>query len=163
MKQVCLAMLVVLLCASIWGQTAPAQNSAPQPPSSQAAPMHHGMHHQMMQHHMPDMKAQLDTMRTKIADLKTSLARVKDPATKQALQADLDLWESMAGHMETMQKMMPPMGPGMAMNDDGASCPCCAEMMKEGGKGMACCGSNKCMQNKPKGPSAPETPAPPAN
>jgi hypothetical protein len=164
MKQASLAMLVVLLTASIWGQAAPAQNSAPQSPSAQAVPMRHGMHHQMMQHHMPDMKAQLDTMRVKIADLKTSLARVKDPATKQALQANLDLWESMAGHMEAMQKMIAPMGPGMAMNHDEENCPCCAEMMKEGGMGMACCGDgNKCMQNKPKAPSASETPAPPAN
>jgi TolA-binding protein len=163
MKQVCLAMLVVLLSASIWGQAAPAQNSAPQPQSSQGAPMHHGMHHQMMQHHMPDMKAQLDTMRTKIADLKTNLVRVKDPATKQALQADLDLWQSMAAHMEAMQKMMPRMGPGMAMNHDEADCPCCAEMMKEGDMAMACCGGNKCMQNKPNAPITPEPPAPPAN
>jgi hypothetical protein len=163
MKQASLAMLVILLSAIIWGQAAPAQNSAPPPPPAQAAPMHHGMHHQMMQHHMPDMKAQLDRMRVKIADLKTSLARVKDPATRQALQADLDLWESMAGHIETMQKMMPPMEPGMATNPDKAGCPCCAEMMKQGGMGMACCGGNKCMQSKPSAPGASETPAPPAN
>jgi TolA-binding protein len=163
MKQVLFLTLLMLLSTSVWGQAAPAQNSSPQAPPAQAGPMHHGMHHhQMMQQHMRDMKAQLDTMHAKIADLKANLGKVKDPATKQALQADLDLWESMAGHMEAMQKMMPPMGPGMAMQG-GARCPCCAEMMKQGGSGMGCCGGNKCMQGKPSTPAAPEAPAPPAN
>lgn len=153
--------LIALLSASAWGQAAPTQNPAPQSPAP-GAPMHHHMQHPMMHHPMPDMKAQLDTMHAKIADLKTNLAKVKDPATKQALQADLDLWEGMAGHMEAMQKSMPPVGPGMAMQD-GGGCPCCAEMMKQGGSGMACCGGNKCMQNKPAAPAAPEAPAPPTN
>lgn len=163
MKHVFAAALLTVLCSSAWGQAAPAQNAAPQPPAAPMEhPMHHAMHHDMMQQHMQAMKAQLDTMRAKIADLKAGLAKVKDPASRQALQADVDLWEAMASHMEGMQKMMAPAGPGsgMAMHHDGAGCPCCAEMMKQGGSDMSCCGGNKCMQGKPDTPAAP---APPAN
>src|SRR5262249_13310542 len=101
--------------------------------------MHYPMHHPLMHHPIPDRKVQLDSMRTKIADLKTNLVKVKDPATGQALQADLDLWESMATHMEAM-KMMPPSSPTMAMHHEEVGCPCCAKMMKQGGCGMGCCG-----------------------
>jgi hypothetical protein len=163
MKQVFMLTLVVLLCTSAWGQAAPDQTTTPQQVPAQAAPMRHPMHHQMMPHYMHDMKAQLDTMRAKIAVLQTNLSKVKDPATKQALQADLDLWQSMATHMEAMQNMMPPGGAGMAMHHDDTGCLCCAEMMKQGASGMACCGGNKCMQGKPSQPAAPESTMPPAN
>jgi hypothetical protein len=167
MKHVFAIALLTVLCSSAWGQAAPAQNAAPQPQAAPMGhPMHHEMHHGMMQQHMQAMKAQLDTMRAKLADLKASLVKVKDPATKQALQADVDLWEAMANHMEGMQKMMAPAGPGagMAMHHDGAGCPCCAEMMKHGtqdGK-SCCCGGNKCTQGQPNTPGAAES-APPAN
>lgn len=163
MKQIAILMCVLTFAATAWGQAAPPQNPASPPPPAAGGPMHQRMHHPMMQQHMPDMKAQLDTMRAKIAVLQTNLAKVKDPATKQALQADLDLWQSMATHMEAMQKMMSTAGPAMAMHHDDAGCPCCAEMMKQGGSGMACCGGNKCMHGKPGQPAAPEMPAPPAN
>jgi hypothetical protein len=160
MKQVSILTVTVLLCVGAWGQAAPSRSPAP---TAQAAPMQHRMHEQMMHQHMRDMKAQLDTMRTKIAILQTNLAKVKDPATKQAMQADLELWQSMANHMEAMQKMMAPGGAGMAMQDGDAGCPCCAEMMKQGGSGMACCGGNKCMKGKPSQPAAPEGATPPGN
>ena len=160
MKQIFVLIFAVMLCVSASAQTAPAQSPAPQQPVPPGRPMHHPMHHSMMHHPMPDMTTQLNTMRAKIADLKTSLAKVKDPATRQALQADLDLWESMASHMEAMQKRMGPSGAGMAMHD---GCPCSAEMMKQGGCGTGCCGGDKCMQSKPTAPAAPEVPAPPAN
>jgi hypothetical protein len=163
MKQIFILILAAIFCANAWGQTAPAQNPAPLPPPAPVSPMHYPMHHPMMHHPMPDMKAQLDSMRTKIADLKTNLVKVKDPATRQALPADLDRWESMATHMEAMQKMMPPASPAMAMHYEEGGCPCCAEMMKQGGCGMGCCGGNKCMQSKPSAPAAPEASVPPAN
>jgi len=161
MKQFSIPLLLVVLSACLWGQAG--QNTTPTQPPAPSAPMQRSMHHHMMPHPMPGMKAHLDTMRAKIADLKTNLAKVKDPATKQALQADLDLWESMAQHMESMQGMMSSRGMGMGMQQDGDGCPCCAGMMKQGGCGMGCCGGNKCMQDKPGASPATEKPAPPAN
>jgi hypothetical protein len=162
MKVVAVLIFLLFVSAMVFGQAAATQSAPPQ-----AAPMEHPMRGEMMQHHMQEMKAQLDAMRAKIADIKANLAKVKDPAAKQALQADVDLWETMAGHMEAMQKMMPPPGhgPGMATQHEGGGC--CAGMMNHGAKSgdntMSCCGGNKCMQSKSGSPIAPETPAPPAN
>ena len=163
------AVIVLVAGSSLVCAQAPSSQSAPAPPSAgQAAPMDHAMPQEMMQQHMQEMKGQLDSMRAKIADMRTKLAKVKDPAAKQALQADLELWETMAGHMEGMQKMMPPAehGPGMAMHHEGGS-GCCAGMMSHDNKGddhgTSCCGAGKCMQGKASGPIAPEAPAPPAN
>jgi hypothetical protein len=162
--------LIVLVAGSslVCAQAPSGQSAAAPPSAAQAAPMDRAAHHEMMQHHMQEMKAQLDSMRAKIADMKTKLAKVKDPAAKQALQADLELWETMAGHMEGMQKMMPPAehGPGMAMHHEGGT-GCCAGMMSHDNKGddhgMSCCGGGKCMQGKASGPIAPESSAAPAN
>jgi len=163
------AVIVLVAGSSLLCAQAPSGQSAPAPPPvAQAAPMDHTTHQEMMQHHMQEMKAQLDSMRAKIADMKTKLAKVKDPAAKQALQADLELWETMAGHMEGMQKMMGPAehGAGKAMHHEGG-CACCAGMMshdkKGDDRGMSCCGAGKCMQGKASGPIAPEAPDPPAN
>jgi hypothetical protein len=115
-----------------------------------------GMH----QKHMEAMKADLAKMRAKLDEMKANLAKVKDPAAKQQIQLDADLWEMVVGHMEQMQKMMsehPGMGMGMmgggmaGMRHEGMGgcCACCA--------GMA--GGMKCMQ-EPK-PGMTENPTPP--
>lgn len=118
----------------------------------------------MHQKHMEAMKADLAKMRAKLDEMKTNLAKVKDPAAKQQIQLDADLWEMVVGHMEQMQKMMsdhPGMGMGMMeggmaeMHHEGMAgcCACCAGMKD----GMA--GGMKCMQG-PK-PDMTEKPTPP--
>jgi hypothetical protein len=110
-----------------------------------------GMH----QKHMAAMKADLEKMRAKLDEMKANLAKVKDPAAKQQIQLDADLWEMVVGHMGQMQKMMsehPGMGMGM-MGDGGMAgmhhegmagcCGCCAGM-KDGMQG-----GMKCMQGQP--------------
>ena len=161
------AVIVLVAGSSLVCAQAPSSQSAAPPSAAQAAPMDHAMPQEMMQQHMQEMKGQLDSMRAKIADMRTKLAKVKDPAAKQALQADLELWETMAGHMESMQKMPPAEhGPGMAMHHEGGA-GCCAGMMGHENKGddhgMSCRGGGKCMQGKATGSIAPEAPAPPAN
>jgi hypothetical protein len=114
-------------------------------------PMAHPMPHDMTamhQQHMRAMKAQLDQMRAKLDALKASLGNVKDPAVKQQLQLDADLWDMMVNHVESMQRMMEqqrvPMGmmpgPGMGMHHGEMSgcCPCCAGMKGGMGGGMKC-------------------------
>jgi hypothetical protein len=115
----------------------------------------------MHQKHMEAMKADLAKMRAKLDEMKANLAKVKDPAAKQQIQLDADLWEMVAAHMEQMQKMMsarPGMGMGMMgggmagmhHGDMAGCCGCCAGMQ----------GGMKCMQG-PK-PDMTEKPTPPA-
>jgi hypothetical protein len=148
-KSFTLAFILLAVTAGACAQTGSSQTPAPPP---QAGPMHH-QHHPapmagMHQKHMEAMKADLAKMRAKLDEMKANLAKVKDPAAKQQLQLDADLWEMLAGHIEQMQKMMSDhpqmemgmMGGGMAgMHYDGMQgcCGCCAGMQ----------GGMKCMQS----------------
>jgi hypothetical protein len=99
-----------LLCA----QDAPKTQAPPPPP----AHVHGGMmggHGSMM-----DMDAQAAKMRATLEKMKANLSKITDPALKQQAQYDVDLWEEMVGHMESMARMMKAhggmgMGPGMGM------------------------------------------------
>ncbi len=113
----------------------------------------------MHQAHIQEMKDQVAKMRATLEQMKTNLAKVKDPALKQQSQLDADLWEGMVKHMEGMAEMMSHggMGPGMGAGMMGGGTHemgCCAGM-KEGG----CCGGNKCMQgmNDKAAPPAPDS------
>ena len=68
------------------------------------------MHHPMQ--HTQQMKAPVDQMRTKVEAMKANLPHVKDPALKQQLQNDVDLWETMISPLDQMSKMMAEL-PGM--------------------------------------------------
>jgi hypothetical protein len=165
MRYLLFAVVLLALSAMVFGQATPAPGSAA---TASPAPAAHGMDNEMMQQHMQEMKAQLDSIRAKIESMKTNLGKVKDPSAKQVLQTDIDLWGTMASHMEAMQRTMsaPNHGAGMAMHHEGG-CPCCAGMMSGEAKAddhaMGCCGGGKCMRSKPGTPISPETPAPPAN
>lgn len=112
-----IAMLLLTLLVS-----AQATQPSPQQPS-QATPMHHPMHHDSEQH-MQEMKTQVDQMRAKVEAMKANLPNVKDPALKQQLQNDVDLWEMMVNHMDQMSKMMEGR-PGMMGHGMGQPCPGC--------------------------------------
>ncbi len=102
-------LIIVLTCVfftlAVWAQDTGAQGTQP-PPQGQPGPMHHQMHPPGMQEHMQEMKAQVASMRTKVDQMKANLGKIKDPATKQQMQLDTDLWDAMVTHLENMQKMM---------------------------------------------------------
>ena len=157
-----LLVIVLFALGSLSAQTSSSQSPTQPAPPAQAGPMHHPHHPGpmagMRQQHMEAMKADLAKMRAKLDEMKANLAKVKDPAVKQQIQLDTDLWEMLAGHMEQMQKMMSDhpmgmMGGGMAgMHHQGMeSCGCCQGMQ----------GGMKCMQ--PPKPGTTDEPAPPAD
>jgi len=173
MKYAAVCVALMLLSACLWAQTpAPAQ-PAPPPPAQAAPPMHHGMYHHMGAmgpEHMQEMKAQVAKMRATLEQMKAAVAKEKSTKEPQLERQNIELWEAMVTHLESMVSMMSPpegMAPGMVhggmMGHDGMG-GCCAAMMKEGGgccggmkDGGGCCGGNKCTP-----PSPPEKPAPPA-
>lgn len=152
---------LVLLLGSV--SMVSAQTPAPTSPSPAGGSAMH-------QQHMQAFQSQLEEMRTRIDTLKSTLAKVKDPSTKQALQADLELWQAMASHMEGMQKMMAGSDGATSTHEHAAMAGCCARMhdaamkdgccgaMKKGGNG--CCGGNRCMQAPTNGPIAPDAGGP---
>lgn len=92
----------------------------------------------MHQQHMQEMKAQLDNMHAKLDEMKANLAKVKDPAARQQIQLDTELWAMMVGHMEDMQKMMAaPMEHGTMGKHEDKMAGCCAGMKDQAG-GMKC-------------------------
>ncbi len=106
--------LALLLSASmLWAQ----QQTPPATGQQQHGMMQHNMgnmgqqqHGAMMQHNTGDMgqhmKSMLDQMKTRLDTMKSALDKVNDPAAKDALQADYDLWNTMYTHMQQMQGMM---------------------------------------------------------
>ncbi len=103
------AVACVLLAVGAWAQSPDQQESAPPSPPSG---MHHEMGGPMMQQHMQEMKAQVESMRGKVEQMKSNLSKIKDPATRQQMQLDTDLWDAMVSHLENMQKMMSEHGMG---------------------------------------------------
>ena len=53
------------------------------------------------------LTAELNVMRAKLDEMKANTAKVKDPAVKQQLQLDYDLWAMMLAHVEVMTAMPP--------------------------------------------------------
>ena len=108
------------------------------------------------QEHMQEMKTQLEKMHATLDQMKTNLAKLKDPAAKQQAQLDVDLWEGMVHHLDGMVKMMSDQG--MPHEGAGMQMGCCVGM-KDGAQAGGCCAGNKCMQGmhheSDKAPAAP--------
>jgi hypothetical protein len=72
----------------------------------------HGMHDMSKMHEqmMNDMQADLDSVRSNLQKMKDQIGRVSDPGTKEQLQLNIDMWQSLIGHMDkhmaAMKKMM---------------------------------------------------------
>lgn len=73
--------------------------------------MHHmhdmsGMHGQMMK----DMQADVDTLRSNLQKMKDQVGKVADRGTRDQLQLNIDMWQSLIDHMDNhvsqMKKMM---------------------------------------------------------
>jgi len=127
MKSVFTVAAALLLSSVLWAQE----------PATAPHPADHPDMMAIHQQHMQEMKAQLDKMQAKLDEMKANLAKVKDPAARQQIQLDTDLWAMMVGHMEGMQKMM---AGGMGMHHDEMAG--CCEGMKDQAQGAAM----KCMQ-----------------
>jgi hypothetical protein len=141
---------LLLLSVCMWAQAeAPPPPAAPQyPPARPSSSMHHPMPPADHEQHMQEMKAHLEKMHATLDQMKANLAKVKDPAARQEAQLNVDLWQGMVQHMDSMLKMMsdhPMQHEGM--DHEGAAMKgCCAEMMKKDTQAGGCCGGNKCMQ-----------------
>jgi hypothetical protein len=126
MKPLLTVIAALLLSACAWAQE-PATH-----------PQDHPDMMAVHQQHMQEMKAQLDKMHAKLDEMKANLAKVKDPAARQQIQLDADLWAMMVSHMDNMQKMMagPTERDGMGMHHEEMA-GCCAGMKDQPG-GMKC-------------------------
>jgi hypothetical protein len=168
MRSLNLAFVFLALTAASFGQASSAQAPAQSAPGRGPMAAVH-------QQHMDALKADIEKMRAKLDEMKANLAKVKDPAAKQQIQLDADLWATIVGHMEQMQKMMADrpamgmMGGGMAGMHHHGMGGCCQGMAgmhhDEMGGCCGCCagmqGGMKCMQG-PK-PGTTDEPVPPAD
>jgi hypothetical protein len=98
--------------ATLWGQAAP--SAVPAPTQNQAAvmselqnrPMPTGWNSGRMQRSLRLM-ADLKEMHTKLDEMKANAAKVKDPAVKQQLQMENELWAMMLAQLQTLMGTAP--------------------------------------------------------
>jgi hypothetical protein len=158
------ALCIAFLIATAWAQTNPAPQDPPAPPRMHC--MVGAQQPAMSTPPAPDMKAQLDIMRTKLEQMKVAVAKIKDPALKEQSQLDIDLWQSMIDHMQAMAAAMPPNAP-MAMGAGPGGMRCCAGMRSSMRTAGRCCAGmmngsgGKCM--KPTPAPQPSSPGAPGN
>lgn len=115
-----LRMTNIFLALALFISVASAQNAPDQPGmAGKMGQQQHmaAMHEQMMK----GMQADLDSMRSNLQKMKDQLAKVSDPSTKDQLQLNISMWQTlidnMDKHMTMMKQMMPP-GHGMMMQDN---------------------------------------------
>jgi hypothetical protein len=110
-------LLVAFLSASVAvAQAAGGQDPAHHPPAGHDQAQHHppgpgGDHHPMggMQDHekmMKEMQASMDGMKANLQKMKDGLATVKDQATHDQLQININLWQSLIENMDHHMHMM---------------------------------------------------------
>ena len=58
-------------------------------------------------------KADIEKLRSSLAQMKTKVASIKDSAEKARWQTNVDMWETVVNHMDRTQKHMESMGPRM--------------------------------------------------
>jgi hypothetical protein len=97
-----------------------AQNAPDQPTKSGQQQSMAAMRDQMMK----SMQADLDTMRSNLQRMKDQLSKVSDQSTKDQLQLNISMWQTMIDNMDkhlTMMKGM--MEPGHSMMMHGGQTP----------------------------------------
>jgi len=111
--QLCLAMILCL--GSAWAQdTTQKQQTKPGPPPG--AHDRAAMHQQMMS----SMQADLDSMKANLEKMKSQVANVKDQSTKDQLQLNIAMWQSLIDNIDKRFQMMKQMGAGAPpMHDHG--------------------------------------------
>ncbi len=108
---------ILLFSLVFLGSLSLAQNPSQQPGAgnrmdqkSQTSGM--GMHEMSNMHEqmMKDMQADLDSMRSNLQEMKDQIGKVSDRGTKDQLQLNIDMWQSLIAHMDkhmaAMKKMM---------------------------------------------------------
>ncbi len=113
---VCMAFLGTLILAQNSPETG-TRTSQDQTRGTSTMGMNHmhdmsKMHEQMMK----DLQADLDNMRSHLQRMKDQIGKVSDRGTRDQLQLNIDMWQSlidhMDKHMDAMKKMMSgPQGP----------------------------------------------------
>lgn len=105
----------VLLASVLITLAGTAQNAPDQPGKTGQQQDMAAMHDQMMK----SMQADLDTMRSNLQKMKDQLNKVSDRSTKDQLQLNISMWQTlidnMAKHMAMMKEMMGT-GHGMMMH-----------------------------------------------
>lgn len=84
-----------------------------------------------------DMAAHIERMQRTLEQMRTTIAQVKDPATRQALEQSAEMWSQMVEHMQQMHEQRGAGGPGgegMAMGQG------------MGGSGGMACGKPGCCE-----------------
>ena len=107
----------VLLLASIaWAQGAPSQAPAGTgAPGTRNQARSARREHMMEMHNqeMAAMKADVEELKSSLAEMKTKVAGISDAAEKARWQDNVKLWDTLVGHMDRMLQHMESMGPGM--------------------------------------------------
>ena len=109
----------LLLCPAFLGALSFAQNPPEQPGTggrmSQEQTACTGMHHKhdmskMHEQMMKDMQSDLDSMRSNLRKMKDQIGKVSDRGTRDQLQLNIDMWQSLVDHMDkhmaAMKNMM---------------------------------------------------------
>jgi hypothetical protein len=96
-----------LFVAFLTASLAIAQAGGTQDPAQHHPEGHHPMggmqdHQQMMK----QMQASIDGMKATLQKMKDNLANVKDQTTKDQLQLNIDLWQSLIDNMDRHMHMM---------------------------------------------------------
>ena len=90
-------------------QAAPASSTGPGP----KAQMPRHQHMIEMHKQMDAMKADIEKMKSSLAQMKANLLTIKDTNELARWRNNADMWDTLIGHMERMQKNMESMGPDM--------------------------------------------------
>ncbi|HVO63799.1 MAG TPA: hypothetical protein VMT53_22945 [Terriglobales bacterium] len=109
-------LLLAVLFTIVSVALAQEQSQAPAPPSGTRSQMRAERRQKMMEMHKQQveaMKADLEKMKSSLTAMKANVANISDAKEKARWQANVDMWETMVGHMDQMQKQMEWMGPGM--------------------------------------------------
>lgn len=110
----------VLLASVLITSGGMAQNAPDQPGKTGQQQSMAAMHDQMMK----SMQADLDSMRSNLQKMKDQLSKVSDQSTKDQLQLNISMWQTLIDNMDkhlTMMKGM--MGPGHGMMMHGGQTP----------------------------------------
>jgi hypothetical protein len=67
---------------------------------------------QMRQEHMAAMRADLDKLKKSLAAMQASIPNIKDVNERARWQDNIDMWQVLVKHMESMTMHMEHMGPG---------------------------------------------------
>jgi hypothetical protein len=107
--------LLVLLFAS--APLVRAQEKPEPPPAGPGGSQMRAEHRQkMMEMHkkeMEAMKADIEKMKSSLAEMKANILTIREPNELARWRNNVELWETVVGHMDRMQRNMESMGPGM--------------------------------------------------